>query len=59
MIGVYDNSTGEVAKPFVVSDKMGVDDPHDNPSILIDEDGLFGCLLVVGEEKDLGLNIKV
>ncbi|MEM9326173.1 MAG: BNR-4 repeat-containing protein [Bacteroidota bacterium] len=39
MIGVFDHATGMVSKPTVVYDKQGVDDPHDNPSLLIDEDG--------------------
>ena len=39
MIGYYDHATGRVAKPTVVYDKQGVDDPHDNPSLLIDNDG--------------------
>ena len=39
MIGEYDHSSGLISKPLVVCDKMGVDDPHDNPSILIDDQG--------------------
>lgn len=39
MIGSYNHSTDRVSKPTVVYDKMGVDDPHDNPSILIDPQG--------------------
>ncbi len=39
MIGVFDHRTGQVTKPTVVYDKRGVDDPHDNPSILIDNNG--------------------
>ena len=39
MIGEYDHSSGLISKPLVVCDKMGVDDPHDNPSILIDYQG--------------------
>ena len=58
MIGVYDNSTGEVAKPFVVSDKMGVDDPHDNPSILIDEKGFIWVFVSGRGRKRPGLKYK-
>ena len=58
MIGVYDNSTGEVAKPFVVSDKMGVDDPHDNPSILIDEEGFIWVFVSGRGRKRPGLKYK-
>lgn len=39
MIGSYDHATGMVSKPTVVYDKQGVDDPHDNPSLLIDDEG--------------------
>jgi hypothetical protein len=39
MIGAYDHTSGLVSQPMVVCDKMGVDDPHDNPSILIDDEG--------------------
>ncbi len=39
MIGEYDHESGRVSKPTVVHDKMGVDDPHDNPSLLIDDEG--------------------
>lgn len=39
MIGAYDHVSGKVSQPLVVCDKMGVDDPHDNPSISIDDKG--------------------
>ncbi|MDM4019129.1 BNR-4 repeat-containing protein [Roseiconus lacunae] len=39
MISYYDHKTGQVPKPVVVHDKNGVDDPHDNPSIAIDDEG--------------------
>jgi len=39
MIGSFDHHTGMVSKPLVVYDKMGVDDPHDNPSISMDAQG--------------------
>ncbi len=38
MIGEFDHLTGKVSKPTVVYDKQGVNDPHDNPSIMIDDD---------------------
>jgi len=37
IIGAYDHPSGKVSQPLVVCDKMGVDDPHDNPSISIDD----------------------
>lgn len=39
MIGCYDHATGKVCKPTVVYDKQGVNDPHDNPALLIDKNG--------------------
>lgn len=39
MIGCFDHTDSTVIKPTVVYDKQGVDDPHDNPSLLIDPDG--------------------
>ncbi|MBW6535129.1 MAG: BNR repeat-containing protein [Mariniphaga sp.] len=38
MIGEFDHKTGMVSKPTVVYDKLGVNDPHDNPTIMIDGD---------------------
>jgi len=39
MASYYDHATGEVPQPVVVHDKQGVDDPHDNASIALDEAG--------------------
>ena len=39
MIGEFDHKTAMVSKPTVVYDKQGISDPHDNPSILIDDEG--------------------
>ncbi|WP_309383109.1 BNR-4 repeat-containing protein [Cerasicoccus frondis] len=39
MASYYDHCTGEVPKPVIVCDKNGVDDPHDNGSLQIDNDG--------------------
>jgi len=39
MIGEFDHQTAMVSKPTVVHDKLGIDDPHDNPSLLIDDAG--------------------
>jgi hypothetical protein len=39
MIGYYDHKSNTIPKPTVVYDKQGVDDPHDNPSLLIDDQG--------------------
>jgi hypothetical protein len=39
MASHYDHRTGTVPRPTIVHDKEGVDDPHDNPSISLDEHG--------------------
>ena len=39
MVGSYDHASGMVSKPLVAYDKKDVDDPHDNPTILIDDEG--------------------
>lgn len=39
MIGSFDHTTGKCSKPRIVYDKLGVDDPHDNPSIAMDGAG--------------------
>ena len=41
MIGCYDHKSGKLQKPRIVVDKapLGVDDPHDNPTIQIDRYG--------------------
>jgi len=39
MISYYDHEKHQVPKPTVVRDQRGIDDPHDNPSISIDNEG--------------------
>lgn len=39
MIGSYDHQTKKVSKPTVVHDKQPVNDPHDNPSLAMDDEG--------------------
>jgi hypothetical protein len=39
MASYYDHKKGVVPRPTIVHDKQGVDDPHDNPSLAIDEHG--------------------
>lgn len=41
MIGEFNHKTGMVSKPTVVYDKQGIDDPHDNPSLLMDDEGFI------------------
>ena len=56
MIGVYDHPTGKVHQPHVVHDKQTVDDPHDNPSLTLDPQGISGCLSVGEAGNDPGLS---
>jgi hypothetical protein len=39
MVSYYDHATGRVPRPVVVHDKVTVNDPHDNPSLGIDDNG--------------------
>ena len=39
MVSFFDHQTGLVPRPVVVHDKLGVDDPHDNPSLALDSEG--------------------
>jgi rhamnogalacturonyl hydrolase YesR len=41
MISYYDHEKRQVPKPVVVYDKKGVDDPHDNASLAIDDRGFI------------------
>ncbi|MDN5213160.1 BNR-4 repeat-containing protein [Fulvivirgaceae bacterium BMA12] len=58
MIGSYDHTTGTVAKPTVVYDKKGVDDPHDNPSLLIDHEGYLWVFVSGRGRKRMGYKYK-
>lgn len=39
MVSYYDHEKDLVPRPTIVHDKAGVDDPHDNPSLMIDDKG--------------------
>lgn len=39
MVSYYDHEKHQVPRPTIVHDKNDVDDPHDNPSIMLDADG--------------------
>ncbi len=39
MVSEYDHATGKVPRPTLVLDKQGVNDPHDNASLALDEQG--------------------
>ncbi|MCY1719024.1 BNR-4 repeat-containing protein [Prolixibacteraceae bacterium Z1-6] len=58
MIGEYDHKTGMVSKPTVVYDKNGVDDPHDNPSIMIDNEGYIRVFVSGRSKQRMGRKMK-
>ena len=58
MISYYDHKTGMVPKPTVVYDKLGVDDPHDDPSLAIDEDGYLWVFVSGRGQRRPGFKYK-
>lgn len=58
MTGSFDHSTGMVSKPVVVYDKMGVDDPHDNPSISMDPQGYLWVFVSGRGNSRPGIKLK-
>ena len=58
MIGEFDHKRGMVSKPTVVHDKMGVDDPHDNPSMMIDDAGFIWVFISGRGTKRPGFKYK-
>ncbi len=58
MIGEYDHQSGMVSKPTVVCDKQGVNDPHDNPSMMIDDDGFIWVFVSGRGRKRSGFKYK-
>lgn len=58
MIAEFDHKTGMVSKPTVVYDKQGIDDPHDNPSIMIDNEGFIWVFISGRGRKRAGFKYK-
>lgn len=58
MIGGYDHKTGMLTKPTIVYNKKSVDDPHDNPSIMIDNDGFIWVFVSGRGKKRPGFKYK-
>jgi len=50
MISYFDHVTGKVPKPVIVYDKKGVNDPHDNAALSIDNEGYI-WVFVSGRSK--------
>ena len=58
MLSYYDHLRQEVPKPVIVYDKKGVDDPHDNASLSIDEQGYIWVFVSGRNTTRLGLIFK-
>lgn len=58
MAAYYDHKTGTVPKPTIVHDKEGVNDPHDNGSILIDEQGHVWVFVSGRGRKRMGFKYR-
>ena len=58
MIGSFDHRDSTVSQPTVVYDKQGVDDPHDNPSLLIDSAGYLWVFVSGRNTRRLGLKFR-
>jgi hypothetical protein len=55
MVSYYDHAKNTVPKPVVVYDKMGVDDPHDDATIEIDENGYLWVFVSGRGRNRMGL----
>lgn len=58
MLSYYDHQKKEVPRPVIVYDKQGVDDPHDNASLSIDEQGYLWVFVSGRNTSRLGLIFK-
>jgi hypothetical protein len=58
MVSYYDHKKGVVPKPVIVYDKAGVDDPHDNASISLDENGYLWVFVSGRNTRRPGLIFK-
>ncbi len=54
LVSYYDHNTGLVARPVVVHDRSPVDDPHDNGSLSIDEEGYLWIFVSGRSTRRLG-----
>ncbi len=54
MASYYDHEKHRVPKPTIVRDQRGVDDPHDNPGIVIDDDGYIWVFIAGRSQRRPG-----
>jgi hypothetical protein len=58
MIGEYDHKSNRVSRPTVVYDKLGVDDPHDDPTIMIDDEGYIWVFVSGRGNRRKGIKLR-
>ena len=58
MISYFDHKTKMVPRPTVVYDKQGVDDPHDDPSLAIDDKGYIWVFVSGRGQRRPGFKYK-
>ncbi|MEO5601587.1 MAG: BNR-4 repeat-containing protein [Cyclobacteriaceae bacterium] len=58
MIGSFDHANNTVSRPVIVHDKGGVDDPHDNPSLLLDQQGYLWVFVSGRNTRRMGYKYK-
>lgn len=58
MIGSFDHKKKTVSRPVVVHDKGGVDDPHDNPSLMLDTQGYIWVFVSGRNTRRMGYKYK-
>lgn len=58
MVGEFNHKTGTISKPTVVYDKQEVNDPHDNPSLLIDDSGYVWVFVSGRGRSRMGFKFK-
>jgi hypothetical protein len=58
MIGSFDHKRKMVSRPVVVHDKEGVDDPHDNPSLMIDDKGYIWVFVSGRNTRRMGYKYR-
>jgi hypothetical protein len=58
MLSYYDHKKHRVPKPVIVYDKQGVDDPHDNAALAIDEKGYIWVFVSGRNTSRSGIILK-